>query len=45
MQAPEIQSEPEERDRKTETRAACDIIYMPSQRKMQSQLHKHHAST
>lgn len=45
MQAPEIQSEPEELDRETETKAACDIIYMPSQQKMQSQLHKHHAST
>lgn len=28
-----------------EKRAACDIIHVPRQRKMQSQLHKHHAST
>lgn len=31
------------KDRKK--RAACAIIYVPLQRKMQSQLHKHHAST
>lgn len=31
------------KDRKK--RAACAIIHVPLQRKMQSQLHKHHAST
>lgn len=30
------------KDRKS---AACTIIFVPLQRKMQSQLHKHHAST
>lgn len=35
----------ENKNRAGTERAACAIIYVPLQRKMQSQLHKHHAST
>lgn len=46
--APQSSSETEEETEKEgqrKRRAACAIIHVPLQQKMQSQLHKHHAST